>query len=148
MSRIINISLTHLLLYLVYICIKNLNKMLKKISHIILSLLVLVTTMGMTVSAHSCGGELKSIQLLSEAENCCGDSCPNCENEIIKVEIEDDFTIQILNVEFDQNFTFLPAFIQLLLVPSLTEEVEQLAYHKPPPLNIQTILSNLQVYRL
>ncbi|MGZ2371503.1 HYC_CC_PP family protein [Ancylomarina sp. YFZ004] len=122
--------------------------MLKKISHIILALLVLVTTMGMTVSAHSCSGELKSIQLLSEAENCCGDSCPNCQNDIIKVEIEDDFTIQTLNFDFEQEFTFLAAFIQLLIVPSITEEIVQVAYHKPPPLKIQTVLSDLQVYRL
>jgi len=147
LSRI-NISLTLDLCILAYICKKNLNIMLKKISHIILALLVLVTTMGMTVSAHSCGGELKSIQLLSESENCCGDSCPGCENEIIKVEIEDDFTIQTLNFEFEKNFTFLPAFIQLLIIPSITEEIEQVAYHKPPPLKIQTVLSDLQVYRL
>ncbi len=122
--------------------------MLRKISHIILALLVLVTTMGMTVSAHYCGGELKSIQLLSESENCCGDSCPNCQNEIIKVDIGEDFTIQTLNLEFEQNFTFLPAFIQLLQVPDFTEEIVQVVYHKPPPLKIQTVLSDLQVYRL
>lgn len=122
--------------------------MLRKISHILIAFVVMITTMGLTVSAHSCGGVLKSIQLLSEAENCCGDSCPNCENEIIKVEIEDDFTIQMINFDFSQDFYFLPAFIQLLIVPSITEEIVQVAYHKPPPLKIQTVLSDLQVYRL
>ncbi len=122
--------------------------MIRKISHILIAFVVMITTMGLTVSAHSCGGVLKSIQLLSEAENCCGDSCPNCENEIIKVEIEDDFTIQNLNFDFEQEFTFLSAFIQLLIVPSFTEELVQVAYHKPPPLKIQTVLSSLQVYRL
>ena len=122
--------------------------MLKKISHILIAFVVMITTMGLTVSAHSCGGELKSIQLLSEAENCCGDSCPNCENEIIKVEIEDDFTIQMINFDFTQDFSFLPVCIQLLLVPSFTEEIVQVAYHEPPPLKIQNILSNFQVYRL
>jgi hypothetical protein len=122
--------------------------MIRKISHILIAFVVMITTMGLTVSAHSCGGELKSIQLLSEADNCCGDSCPNCENEIIKVEIEDDFTIQTLNFDFEQEFTFLSAFIQLLIVPSITEEIMQVAYHEPAPLKIQTVLSSLQVYRL
>lgn len=122
--------------------------MLKKISHIILVLLVLVTTMGMTVSAHYCGGELKSVQLVTASDSCCGDSCGSCHNEIIKVEVEDDFTIQMINFDFTQDFSFLPAFIQLLLVPSFIEEIVQVAYHKPPPLKIQTVLSDLQVYRL
>ena len=122
--------------------------MLRKISHILLAIVVMITTMGLTVSAHSCGGELKSIQLLSEAENCCGDSCPNCENEIIKVEVEDDFTVSIINFNFTQDFSFLPVFIQLFLAPTFTEEIVQVAYHKPPPLKIQTVLSDLQVYRL
>ncbi|MDE5421599.1 hypothetical protein L3073_05230 [Ancylomarina sp. DW003] len=122
--------------------------MLRKISHILLAIVVMITTMGLTVSAHSCGGELKSIQLLSEAENCCGDSCPNCENEIIKVEVEDDFTVSIINFNFTQDFSFLPVFIQLFLTPTFTEEIVQVAYHKPPPLKIQTVLSDLQVYRL
>jgi len=122
--------------------------MLKKISHIILALLVLVTTMGMTVSAHYCGGELKSVQLVTESDSCCGDACGSCHNEIIKVEVEDDFTIQIINLDFTQDFSFLPAFIQLLIVPTFTEEIVQVTYHKPPPLKIQTVLSDLQVYRL
>jgi len=122
--------------------------MLKKISHIILAFVVLITTMGMTVSAHYCGGELKSVQVINESDPCCGDSCGSCHNEIIKMEVEDDFTIQIINLDFTQDFSFLPAFIQLLIVPTFTEEIVQVTYHKPPPLKIQTVLSNLQVYRL
>lgn len=122
--------------------------MLKKISHIILALLVLVTTMGMTVSAHYCGGELKSVQVLSASDSCCGDACGDCHNEIIKVDIEDDFTISPFNIDFNSDFVLLPALIQLFQVSIYTEEVEQVAYHKPPPLKIQTVLSDLQVYRL
>ena len=122
--------------------------MLKKISHIILALLVMVTTMGMTASAHYCGGELRSVQLLTEPESCCGDSCDSCQNEIIKVEIEDDFTISTLNLDFTSEYSFLPALIQLFQETIITEEVKQVAYHKPPPLKIQTVLSDLQVYRL
>jgi len=122
--------------------------MLKKISHIILAFIVLITTMGMTVSAHYCGGELKSIQVINESDSCCGDACGSCHDEIIKVDIEDDFTIQTLNIDFTQVFSFLPAFIHLLIVPTFTEEIVQVTYHKPPPLKIQTVLSDLQVYRL
>ena len=122
--------------------------MLKKISHIILALLVLVTTMGMTVSAHYCGGELKSVQVIAESESCCGDACGSCQNELIKVDIEDDFTISPSNIDFKSDFILLLALIQLFQVSIYTEEVEQVTYHKPPPLKIQTVLSDLQVYRL
>ncbi len=122
--------------------------MLKKISHIILALLVLVTTMGMTVSAHYCGDELKSIDLISTSDNCCGDSCSDCQNEIIEVDIEDDFTISLFNIDLTSDFILLPALIQLFHVSIYTENEEQVAYHKPPPLKIQTVLSDLQVYRL
>jgi hypothetical protein len=122
--------------------------MLRKISHIILAFVVLITTMGMTVSAHYCGGELKSIQLIEQSESCCGDSCDSCHNEIIKVEVEDDFTIQTFTIDFTQDFALLPVLIQLFQISIFTEEVEKVAYHKPPPLKIQTVLSDLQVYRL
>ena len=122
--------------------------MLKKISHIILSLLVLVTTMGLTVSVHYCGDELKSIDLISQSDNCCGDSCPDCKNETIEVDIEDDFTISTFNIDLTSDFILLPALIQLFQVSMYTDQVEQVAYHKPPPFKIQTVLSSLQVYRL
>ena len=122
--------------------------MLKKISHIILALLVLVTTMGMTVSAHYCGDELKSIDLISQSDNCCGDSCPDCKNEIIKVDIEDNFMISTFNIDFTSDFILLPALIQLFQLSIDTDEEELVAYHEPPPLKIQTVLSDLQVYRL
>lgn len=122
--------------------------MLKKISHIILALLVLVTTMGMTVSAHYCGGELKSVQLVTASESCCDDACGSCRNELIQVEVEDDFTISPFHIDFTSDFIFLPVLIQLFQVSNYNEEVEQVVYHKPPPLKIQTVLSDLQVYRL
>lgn len=123
--------------------------MFKKISHIILALLVLVTTMGLTISVHYCGDELKSINLITESDNCCGDSCPDCQNEIVEIDIEDAFTISTFNIDLTPDFILLPALIQLFQVLIYTEEEEQVAYHKPPPpLKIQTVLSDLQVYRL
>jgi len=122
--------------------------MLKKLSHIILALLVLVTTMGMTVSAHYCGGELKSVQLFQASASCCGAACDSCHNEVIKVKIEDDFSISTFTVDFTAYPIALPALIQLFQDSINTEEVEQIAYCKPPPLKIQRVLSDLQVYRL
>ncbi|RXQ95918.1 hypothetical protein EO244_06340 [Ancylomarina salipaludis] len=122
--------------------------MLKKISHIILALLILVTTMGMTVSAHYCGGKLKSVQVLTTSDSCCGVACDSCHNEIIQVKIKDDFSISSFTVDFTSFPTVLPALIQLFQDSIYTDEVEQIAYCKPPPLKIQRILSDLQVYRL
>ena len=122
--------------------------MLRKISHILLAIVVMITTMGLTVSVHYCGDEFKSIDLISQSDNCCGDSCPDCKNEIVEVDIEDDFTISTFNIDLTSDFILLPVLIQLFQVSIYTQEVEQVAYHKPPPLKIQTVLSDLQVYRL
>ncbi|MRT93963.1 hypothetical protein [Ancylomarina sp. 16SWW S1-10-2] len=122
--------------------------MFRKISHILLAIVVMITTMGLTVSAHYCGDELKSIDFISQSDNCCGDSCPNCKNKIIKVDTDDDYTISTFNIDFTNDFILLPALIQLFQGSIYTDLVELVAYHKPPPLKIQSVLSDLQVYRL
>ena len=72
--------------------------MLRKISHIILSALLLATTMGMAVSKHYCSGSFVSLKLFDEAKSCCGDSdC--CHNENHFYQVKDDFSaIQIQDV--------------------------------------------------
>ena len=79
--------------------------MLKKVSHIILSSLLLISSIGMVVSKHYCGTTLVSIAVDKEADSCCGDAdC--CHNENQYYNLEEDFSVpQISNVpvlaEFD-----------------------------------------------
>ena len=124
--------------------------MLKKISHIILSFMLLVSTMGMTVSKHYCGGELVSVSLFQEAESCCEmDGC--CQNESHFYQLKEDFSVPAISTipmlaEFD------------ILGHNLTDwetiaepEAENTAFSyidSSPPKTIQKVLSLKQVYLL
>jgi hypothetical protein len=72
--------------------------MLKKVSYIILSSLLLVSSIGMVVSRHYCGNTLVSVVIDKEADSCCGDSdC--CHNENQYYNLKEDFSVpQISNV--------------------------------------------------
>ncbi|PIQ27001.1 MAG: hypothetical protein COW63_16805 [Bacteroidetes bacterium CG18_big_fil_WC_8_21_14_2_50_41_14] len=123
--------------------------MLKKISHILLALLVAVTSMGMTVSKHYCGSTYASFSIYVTPESCCEGPCDQCHNETTTIKIKDDFSISSHEFNFTQIATLLPAEIQLLF--SETPEVPStfvIRRHTPPPLTVQRVLSNLQTFRL
>ena len=64
--------------------------MFKKISHIILSLLLLFATVGMAVSTHYCAGELVDVSVYGSSDNCCsGGDC--CQNEVHIFQVKDSF---------------------------------------------------------
>ena len=66
--------------------------MLKKISHIVLSLLLLVATMGMTVSKHYCKGDLYSVSVNgSDKSSCDMGNC--CHDETQNIKINNDFSV-------------------------------------------------------
>ncbi len=70
--------------------------MLRKASHIILSMLLLIATIGFVVSKHYCNGQLVSVTLLHEAHSCCGDSdC--CHNEDLLVKVKNDFSSPVIS---------------------------------------------------
>jgi hypothetical protein len=122
--------------------------MLKKISHIVLSSLLLVTTTGLTFSKHYCGNELKSVSLFSEAKSCCGGPCNCCHNESFTVKVSDDFSAASCIFDFTQ-FAFkvpatLPLFFDVVNEPS----EKWIAKTDIPPPPIRTVLSSLQTYLL
>ncbi len=77
--------------------------MFKKISHIIIVLLLLVTTMGMTIDKHYCGTRLVSVSILNEVESCCdmGDDCCHNDTETFKLKV--DYTHSQINTDFRRN---------------------------------------------
>lgn len=124
--------------------------MFKTLSHIIISLLLLITTTGMTISKHFCNENLISTSLYAETKSCCGeDSCCHHETEFfhLKENFQPSFTTQ------------LPCSVEIDLIAS---EVSQLIYDdtalsnqpsfievKPPsPPKLQTFLSLKQAYLL
>ena len=65
--------------------------MLKKVSHIVISLILLVSTTGLTISKHYSMGELFDVSFIGEADRCCPIPCDCC---------EDEFEFHRLEVEF------------------------------------------------
>ena len=95
--------------------------MLKKVGHILLILILLVFTMGMTVDMHFCKHKLYDIGIFSEVESCClakedshrhkAHQCDvnnhhknDCEDEIVHIDKVDNFVVS----SFDFNFENQP----------------------------------------
>lgn len=121
--------------------------MLNKVSHIIFSFLLLITTMGLTVHGHYCRDKLISVRVFSEPKPCC--DMPNCcHNESMLIQIEDDFSVSSFNVDFEQLAVVLPGISELLMSDldeiNYTEKFIPAPLKKPP----KTILSSIQFFLL
>jgi hypothetical protein len=122
--------------------------MLKKASHIIMSLLLVTTTLGITLNAHYCGNHLKSVSVLADQDSCCNipDGCCHDESETFR--IEDEFASSSIHFE--------PKLVLIQVLDYFIPSIEDLtATHfrirvieEPPPPTTRRVLSNLQVYIL
>lgn len=143
--------------------------MLKKVSHIGLIILLLVSTTGLTIDLHYCNHKLYDIGVLSEAHNCCmpienetnnikHNHCDkdshqkgNCEDETIQVKHVDDFTASSFNTDFNR-LSFISLFLSISAVTDLygLSEIiigEVPEWNNSPPKH-QVALSLLQKYLL
>jgi len=123
--------------------------MLKKITHIILALFLLVSTTGITFSMHYCGGKLVSASINKEAKSCCDDARGCCENKTLHFEVKDDYVCQVQidnlkTVELDVLFPIL-FVVNFELLPE-AEKATVVFYDTSPPPTIQTRLAFLQTY--
>lgn len=73
--------------------------MFKKSIHIFISILLLLVTTGISISAHYCGDRLRSVSLMTTTAGCCDDaSC--CHNETQFYQLDDDFTFLNTEIKF------------------------------------------------
>jgi len=124
--------------------------MIKKASHIILSMLLLLSTTGLAISKHYCGGELISTSLFVEADSCC-DSDDCCKNETEVFQLDEDFSVSTAlelpeSVQIDLLAVSLVVF-NLSIEENLIVD-EFLITDSPPPPKIQTSLAKRQTYLL
>lgn len=119
-----------------------------KIFSVILSLVVLTTSMGFTVSSHTCGGKkVKSVISVGSVDVSCGmeknaNNCatkkqmkPNCcQDEIQLIQNDEDYTQQLTNFDFSTDFllAFVTSYVELF--ENETSEIDFFADHSPPPL--------------
>lgn len=126
------------------------TKMLKKTSHIILSVLLLFATVGLAISKHYCGENHVSTSIFNEAESCCdGSDC--CKNESELFQLDGDFSlVSVLEVPQSAEFELLNLAISVYNFSVIeTNEIQEFfESNLPPPPKIQTVLSQRQTYLL
>lgn len=122
--------------------------MLRKSVHIILVMLLLVSSTGVTFSMHYCGGELVSTSINKEAKTCCDGTGGCCENKTMHIEIDDDYISSIVVensiIELDILFPVLFALYSDLI--PVEANVPITFNDSSPPPKIQIRLSFLQTY--
>jgi len=136
--------------------------MFKKVIHIIIACLILVSTTGFTVNLHYCHDQLIDLALFSPAQSCCDaaneDPCENdnslrkmdhCEDASIVAETIDDYVDSSLTekLENDHSINLLfAASILFNIQGSDAENVKEAPWHKEPPPFQEVVLSHIQSY--
>ena len=65
--------------------------MLRKTAHIIMVVMLIFATSGITIYRHYCCGRLVDTSIYTTTKHCCETHCPGCRNEIINLRIADQF---------------------------------------------------------
>jgi hypothetical protein len=123
--------------------------MIKKIIHIVLSFLLLISTAGISFSKHYCNDRLISVSIYEEAEPCCDGDNRCCTEETENYRLDSVYdAVEILQIEKNQDYLIRITYllIDYLLVPVADSGYEYLVPESPPPLSQQEILSSLQTY--
>lgn len=143
--------------------------MLRKIGHIILAVILLVATMGMTISLHYCQHKIYDIGIFSKAESCCmvhagihatpnNGSCSyglssqnNCQDEALQLSTVDNFLTSVFHFDYDKySFTLLNIINYELreLISFSHNHIHEVPFWNPPPNGTLAVLSRLQTYLL
>ena len=85
--------------------------MLKRLTHIIAVLLLMISTIGVPISSHYCGAKLVSVSIIHEVKSCCKGmrKCSGCcKNESHFYKIQNEYTQgEILQINPDFHLSFL-----------------------------------------
>jgi len=65
----------------------------KRAGNLIVILLLLTATGGLSITRHYCGQSIVSFSLFSTPKPCCGSDCDKCHNEFSFNKVTDDFTV-------------------------------------------------------
>ena len=126
--------------------------MLRKITHIIAASILLVSSMGFTISKHYCNNQLRDVVIDQPAETCCPVEEGCCKTETVLVQLKDD-AVGNAAVSVPANVVTAIQPIAVVHLLALLVDVEPLEkvfqeYISPPPRKIQTVLSFVQSYLL
>lgn len=122
--------------------------MIRRISHILLSSVLLILTTGVTVHQHYCQGYLIKTNLLHEPASCCDGPSDCCSNESETYLLQQDF-VDFTQVVVLQNISFeAPVLHSLVSVHPkvIFQTMPTREVFRPPDLG--TVLARLQVFCL
>lgn len=105
----------------------------KYISHIILSLLLVTSTTGLTISKHYCGNILRDVAIFDKFDKCCGeDEMPMgcCHDEKEQYSVDDDY--HVIQLSVDQHLVVLSTAILTNFIEFTSEERPVSTSAKPP----------------
>ncbi len=113
-----------------------------------MSVVLLISTTGFTVSKHYCGDKYIDFAINKEAKTCCDLDGGCCHTESEHLQLEKDFLAKVIASDFHDlgvDLLFLVSFsiIDFELDGEQKQEVE---IRDLPPPKIQTTLSLLQTY--
>ncbi|MDP4184584.1 MAG: hypothetical protein Q8862_05410 [Bacteroidota bacterium] len=121
--------------------------MIKKVSHIILALLLILATAGLTISKHYCGNNLVSVSLSGQDKSCCGDNCGCCHTKTTHVQVSETFVFSASDIQLDTPVFCVPVQTEILLShPKYTLKQAPLHLSDPAPPSYDSISSFLQVF--
>src|SRR6056297_1320461 len=123
--------------------------MLKRFSHISLSLLLLISTVGFAVSKHYCGDALVDVTYNENADDCCDDGAC-CHNETLLYQLDEDYSApQITNApELHEIGVWGFAVFDASQDPAAKHSTTFHNNNSPPPPTVNELLSLRQVFLL
>lgn len=122
--------------------------MFRNIFHIILTLFLIISISGFSISKHYCGHQLVSVKINQEAKACCDDTGGCCHNQTDFFQLDEDFEVlPVLENELIKTATLF-AFYYIIVdhLFDLNGTTDVLITDSPPPKDLQMVLSGLQSY--
>ncbi len=121
----------------------------KKFGHILMILLLLISTAGVSINKHYSGGELFSTAIFTEAESCCETPCGCCKETSEFMQVKADFIDSVFELQnitqLDLLFSSIPFLVQFEAPTSFA--VKFIAWDTSPLLHPDLCILN-QVFRL
>lgn len=98
--------------------------MLRKAGHILIIIVLLFGTTGLTITRHYCGRSLMQTSLYSTPDNCCKGGCLGCHNERISLKIIDQFESTQDHLDFKAGFQTLLEQVSLPILLAFSNSPE------------------------
>ncbi|MGV8092642.1 MAG: hypothetical protein AB2L24_12365 [Mangrovibacterium sp.] len=131
--------------------------MIRSIFHICISLVLLVSTVGFSVSKHYCGGHLVDVSLNIAAQTACStdkNACETggcCRNESQTFQVRENVTPVVVINHLPVLSFEIPAFlasVDCLTEPETQDNDLNQEVHSPPPRELSVYLAEIQTYLL